>query len=289
MSRSESRVKGSYFVTTISVMLVLVVVGALVFILLNAKNLTDHMRRNIGFVVMLKDNANEAEVRRVRKNLDTQPYTFSSVFISKEQAARDFQEEMGEDFVEVLGANPLRASIELKLNPVYANNDSLEMIAQSLQRYDVIHEIYYQKSRVQDINDNIRHISLIFLIVSAVLMLISFTLIRNTIHLAVYSRRLLIKTMQLVGATRFFIARPFLSGNMWRGFIGGLLANVLLLAGIYLVQENYANAIEVNIIHFNIIIIMIVFVVVCGMLLSLFSAWFSVNRYLNRNLDDLYA
>ena len=288
MSQTESRKgKSAYFVPTISISLVLIVVGMLVFILLNARAISDHVKRNIGFAVIVKDNTNEAEIKRVQKILDTQPYVYTSKYITKEQAAKSFKKEMGEDFERILGANPLLPSIEIKLNPAYANNDSLAMIEKGLARFDIIHEVYYQKSMIESINENIRRITIIFLIVGAVLVLISFTLIRNMIHLAVYSQRLLIKTMQLVGATPFFICKPFVYGSMWRGFFGALIANVVLLGAIFFVQENVGNVI--NIMRQDVILFMVAFVILSGVVLSFFSAWFSVRRYLRRDLNDLYV
>ena len=285
MSRTESRKgKSAYFVPTISISLVLIVVGMLVFILLNARAVSDHVKRNIGFAVIVKDNTNEVEIKRVQKILDTQPYVYTSKYITKEQAAKSFKKEMGEDFERILGANPLLPSIEIKLNPAYANNDSLAMIEKGLARFDIIHEVYYQKSMIESINENIRRITIIFLIVGAVLVLISFTLIRNMIHLAVYSQRLLIKTMQLVGATPFFICKPFVYGSMWRGFFGALIANLVLLGAIFFVQENV-----INIMRQDVILFMVAFVILSGVVLSFFSAWFSVRRYLRRDLNDLYV
>ena len=288
MSRTESRKgKSAYFVPPISISLVLIVVGMLVFILLNARAVSDHVKRNIGFAVIVKDNTNEVEIKRVQKILDTQPYVYTSKYITKEQAAKSFKKEMGEDFERILGANPLLPSIEIKLNPAYANNDSLAMIEKGLARFDIIHEVYYQKSMIESINENIRRITIIFLIVGAVLVLISFTLIRNMIHLAVSSQRLLIKTMQLVGATPFFICKPFVYGSMWRGFFGALIANLVLLGAIFFVQENVGNVI--NIMRQDVILLMVGFVILSGVVLSFFSAWFSVRRYLRRDLNDLYV
>ena len=283
----SKRGKGSYFVSTISISLVLIVVGMLVFILLNARLISDHVRRNIGFAVIVKDNTNEAEIKRVQKILDTRPFVYSSTYITKEQAAKSFKKEMGEDFEAILGGNPLLPSIEIRLNPEYANNDSLAVIEKGLARFDIIHEVYYQKSMIESINENIHRITLLFLIGGAVLVLISFTLIRNTIHLAVYSQRLLIKTMQLVGATPFFICKPFVYGSMWRGFFGALIANLILLGAIFVVQEKVSKVI--NIMHMDVIVVMVGFVMLSGVLLSFFSAWFSVRRYLNKDLNTLYA
>ena len=257
----SKRVKGSYFVSTISISLVLIVIGMLVFLLLNAKMLSDYVKQNVGFSIIVKDN-------------------------TKEDAAKAFKQEVGEDFEAILGANPLLPSIEIKLNPVYAHPDSLKNIEKSLERFDIIQEVYYQKSMVESINDNIRRITLLFLIITAVLVLISFTLIRNTIHLAVYSQRFLIKTMQLVGAKPFFICKPFICDSVWRGFFGGLIANVVLLGMIFFVQEKAGDV--VYIIHRDVIVIMVGTVLLCGVLLSLLSAWFSVYGYLNKDMDELY-
>ena len=285
-STGNKRVRGSYFVSTISISLGRAVVGMRVCKMVNAKMVSDHVKRNIGFSVIVKDGTKEAEIQRVQKLLDMQPFVYSSEYITKAAAAEAFKKEMGEDFEAILGTNPLLPSIEIKLNPEYANSDSLRMIEKSLGRFDVIQEVYYQKSMVESINDNIRRISLLFLVVGAALVLISFTLIRNTIHLAVYSQRFLIKTMQLVGAKPFFICRPFVAGSMWRGFFGALIANAVLLGVIFFAQKNVGDV--VDIIHLNTILTMVGFVLLSGVLLSFFSAWFSVYNYLKRDINDLY-
>lgn len=278
--------KGSYFVPTLSIALVLVVVGTLVFILLNARLISEYVKQNIGFSIIVKDNVNEAEIKKMQKILDTKPFVSSSVFISKAEAAREFKKELGEDFEEVLGYNPLLPSVEIKLNPVYANNDSLAVIEKRLLADEVVQEVSYQKSLVHMINENVRRISIILLIAGAALMLISFTLIRNTIHLAVYSQRFLIKTMQLVGAKPFFICRPFIRNSMWFGFFGSMFANLILLAAIYFLQKEVGGV--VDLMNKELIIIMVVFVMVCGILLSLVSSWLSVSGYLRKDVNELY-
>lgn len=193
MSSSKKRkVAGSYFVSMLSIALVLVVVGLLVFIILNARQISNHVKQNIGFSIIVKDNVNEAEIKKMQKLLDVKPFVSSSVFISKEEAAKEFKKELGEDFEAVLGYNPLLPSLEIKLNPLYANNDSLAIIEKNLMANEIVKEVSYQKSLVHIVNENVRKISLILLVAGAALMLISFTLIRNTIHLAVYSQRFLI-------------------------------------------------------------------------------------------------
>ena len=282
----KKRVTGSYFVSTLSISLVLVVVGILVFILLNARQVSDHVKQNIGFSIIVKDNVKEADIKKMQKILDTKPFVSSSVFISKEEAAREFKKELGEDFEGVLGYNPLLPSVEIKLNPIYANNDSLAVIEKSLLTNEVVKEVSYQKSLVHMINENVRRISIILLIAGAALMLISFTLIRNTIHLSVYSQRFLIKTMQLVGAKPSFICKPFIQNSVWFGFFGSMFANLLLLAAIYFLQQEVGGV--VDLMDKRLIIIMVVFVTLCGIFLSLISSWLSVSRYLNKDVNDLY-
>ena len=286
MSRRKRRVAGSYFVSTLSIALVLVVVGILVFILLNARAISDHVKQNIGFSIIVKDNVNEAEMKKMQKLLDTKPFVASSVFVSKAEAARNFKEELGEDFEQVLGYNPLLPSIEVKLVPQYANNDSLEIIEKKLVAYDIIQEVSYQKSLVQYVNENVRKISIILLIAGAALVLISFTLIRNTIHLSVYSQRFLIKTMQLVGAKPFFICRPFIRNSVWFGFFGSMIANMILLLAVYFLQKEVGGVI--NIMNRDLLIVMVAFVFVSGILLSFVSSWMSVLKYLHKDLNDLY-
>ena len=283
---NKKRVTGSYLVSTLSIALVLVVVGVLVFILLNARQVSDYVKQNIGFSIIVKDNVNEAEVKKMQKILDTQPFVASSVFISKEEAARVFKRELGEDFEEVVGYNPLLPSVEIKLNPVYANNDSLVVIEKNLLGNEVVQEVSYQKSLVHMINENVRRISIILLIAGAALMLISFTLIRNTIHLAVYAQRFLIKTMQLVGAKPFFICKPFIQNGIWFGFFGSMFANLILLAAIYFLQKEVGGVIDLM--NKELIIVMVGVVMVCGVVLSLLSAWMSVTRYLKKDMDELY-
>ncbi len=285
--KKSKKTAGSYFVSTLSIALVLVVVGILVFVLLNAKVISNHVKQNIGFSIIVKDNINEAEIIKMQKILDTKPFVASSVFISKEEAARNFKKELGEDFEEVLGYNPLLPSIEIKLDPLYANNDSLAVIEKKLAAYDVIQEVSYQKSLVEYINDNIRKISFILLIAGAALVLISFTLIRNTIHLSVYSQRFLIKTMQLVGAKPFFICKPFIQNSVWFGFLGSVFANLVLLGTIYLIQKEVGGVIDIM--NKELIIWMVGFVFVSGILLSFLSSWLSVLKYLNTDLNDLYG
>lgn len=277
---------GSYLVSTLSISLVLVVLGILVFVLLNARQLSNHVKQNIGFSIIVKEGVKEAEIKKLNKILDTKDFVASSEYISQEAAAKEYREELGEDFVAILGYNPLLPSIEIKLNPIYANNDSLEVIEKQLLADEQIFEVVYQKSLVHMVNENVRKISMILLGASLLLVIISFTLIRNTIHLTVHSRRFLIKTMQLVGAKSFFICRPFIRDGFWYGMLAALLANVMLMGILLVMQREFEGV--VNLFNREILIAMVLFVVLFGALLSMFSAWLSAKSYINRDLNDLY-
>ncbi|MGL5681552.1 MAG: cell division protein FtsX [Marinifilaceae bacterium] len=285
---SEKRTKGggSYLVSTLSISLVLVVLGVLVFVLLNARQLQDYVKQNIGFSIIVRDNVEEAEIKKLNKILDTRDFVLSSQYISKEDAAIAYQKELGEDFVGVLGYNPLLPSIEIKLNPLYANEDSLSIIERRLLQNEQIQEVVYQRSLVHKLNENVRKISMVLLGASLLLVIISFTLIRNTIHLTVYSRRFLIKTMQLVGARAYFICKPFLADGFWYGLLAALLANTMLMGLLIVLQREFDGMI--NLLNQEILIAVVAFVVVFGIFLSTCCAWLSAYAYIRKDVNDLY-
>ncbi|PLX11221.1 MAG: cell division protein FtsX, partial [Marinilabiliales bacterium] len=213
MSKKETnitkrRLRSSYITSIISISLVLFLLGLLGLLVLNAKRLSDYVKENIGFSVILKENVKEVDVILLQKSLDASEYVKSTNYITKEEAAEELQQELGEDFINFLGFNPLLASIEVHLYAEYANQDSINFIEKDLQQYEQIKEVFYQKSLVSLVNENIRKISLIILIFSGLLLLVAITLINSTIRLSVYSKRFIINTMQLVGANRGFIRRP---------------------------------------------------------------------------------
>src|SRR6056297_1571436 len=220
---TKRRLRSSYL-TSISITLVLFMLGVLGLLILNAQRLSEYVKENIGFSIILKENVKEVDVILLQKTLDAAEYVKSTKYITKEQAAKELQEELGENFIDFLGYNPLLASIEVHLYADYANPDSIKIIEQDFQQYELIKEVFYQKSLVSLVNENIRKISFIILVFSGLLFLIAIALINNTIRLSVYSKRFIINTMQLVGATRGFIRRPFLFRSVWQGIVAALLA-----------------------------------------------------------------
>ncbi|MCK4637803.1 MAG: permease-like cell division protein FtsX, partial [Bacteroidales bacterium] len=221
---SKRRLKSSYVTTLVSITLVLFMLGMLGLIILHAKKLSDYVKENIGFSIIMKENVKEAGIIQLQKTLDASDYVKSTEYITKEKAAEELTKDLGEDFIDFLGYNPLLPSIDLRLKAEYANIDSLAIIEKDLLANKNVKEVFYQKSLVHLINKNLRRISIIILGFSILLLIIAIALINNTIRLSVYSKRFLIKSMQLVGATQAFIRRPFILKGILHGILGAFIA-----------------------------------------------------------------
>ncbi len=270
----------------VSIALVLFMLGLIGFLVLNAKKLSDYVKENIGFTVFLREGINEADAFKIQKILDTKHYVKETTYVTAEQAARDFQNEIGENFIDFLGFNPLVPSIDVRLHANYANPDSIKMIEKDLQEFTEIKEVHYQKSLVSLINENVKKISLFILIISGILFLIAFALINNTIRLAVYSKRFLIRTMQLVGATNRFIRRPILTTSLVQGSVGAITAIAMLTGMIYLLQKELEGIIGFD--DFTILAILYSSVFILGEIINWISTYFAVNKYLKIKTDKLY-
>ncbi|MGL4364201.1 MAG: cell division protein FtsX [Bacteroidales bacterium] len=281
------RLRNSYLSTIVSISLVLFMLGLMGILLLNASRLSRYVKENIGFAVVLQDNASDADIAWVRKQLDVAPYVRETKFISKDEAAKELSEMLGEDFVSFLGYNPLPVSIEAKLRYHYANNDSIAIIENELRQFQQIKEVSYQKSLVTLVNDNINKISAILLLFSVLLFSVSLAQISNTIRLSTYSRRFLIKTMKLVGATRGFIIRPFLAKSALHGVISAIIA-LLLLIGLFSLVRNELGRDMIQLVNIEIIGILFFLLVVIGVAVGSISTYFAVNRYLDMSNDELY-
>ena len=283
---TKRRLRSSYVTSIISISLVLFLLGMLGMLILNAKRLSDYVKENIGFSVILKENVKEVDVILLQKSLDASEYVKSTNYITKLEAAEELQKELGEDFIEFLGFNPLLASIEVHLYADYANQDSINLIEKNLQQYEQIKEVFYQKSLVSLVNENIRKISLIILVFSGLLLLVAITLINSTIRLSVYSKRFIINTMQLVGATRGFIRRPFLYRSAGNGIFAAFLAGGLLAAMLYAAQQEFRDIISFQ--DVEIVIVLFLCVLVFGILINWISTFFAVSKYLRMKVDKLY-
>jgi len=270
----------------ISLSLVLFFIGMLALVLINAQKLSNYVKENIGFTIMLQDNSSEIETLEIQKLLDASNFVKQTVFISKEEATKELEKELGEDFVDFLGYSPLLASIDVKLNAQYANSDSLRIIDAELRKNDIVHDVYYQENIVDKINSNANRISVFLLGFSGLLFILSFVLINNTIRLSIYSKRFLVRTMSLVGAKNSFIQKPFLANSMYQGMYGAIFAIFMLIGSIHLIQSETAKILNIN--DLQIIAFVFILIFIFGLLISWLSTYFAVKKYLNLKENDLY-
>lgn len=283
---ARRRAQSSYFSTVISISLVLFMLGTLGLIVLHAQKLSDYVKENIGFSVILKENVKEVDIVQLQKTLDAANYVKSTEYITKEKAAESLKNDLGEDFISFLGYNPLLASIEVRLKADFANNDSIAWIERDLLSNTKVKEVIYQKSLISMVNENIKKISLVMLGFSALLLLISIALINNTIRLSIYSKRFLIKSMQLVGATKGFIRRPFVIKGIMQGIYAGIISVALLVGLLYLAQREIPELLFLQ--DEQLIAILFAFVILLGILISWLSTFLAVRKYLRLKTDDLY-
>jgi cell division transport system permease protein len=283
---TRRRLNSSRITTVISISLVLFAIGLVGMLLLHTKKLSDYVKENIGFTVYMNKNVKEAEIVQLQKELDAMEYVRSTEYISEEKAAESFQQDLGDDFVSFIGYNPLHTSIEVHLKAQYAEGLYFDQIETMLKKKPIVKEIEYQKSLVQTINDNVRKISALLLVFSLLLLLIAVTLINNTIRLAVYSKRFLIKTMQLVGATEGFIRKPFLNVSIIIGLISSFIAIGMLIIVIYISRIEIPEIISLQ--SLDLFLILFAFVILIGFVISLISTYIAVRKYLKQKVDYLY-
>jgi cell division transport system permease protein len=283
---NKRRLRGSYVTTTISLSLVLFMIGLVGLLLLNAKKLSDIVKENINFTIVLKPETHEVDILRLQKELDVLNYVKSTEYITQERAASEFKKTLGEDFVNFLGYNPLLSSIEIKLHAGYANSDSITKIENKFKNNPLIQEIIYEKSLIHLVNENIRKISIVILGFSGLLFLIAIALINNTVRLNVYSKRFVIRTMQLVGATKSFIRKPFLINSILHGFLASLISIILIALLIYFVQQEL-QGIDL-LVDVNLTGILFSGLAGLGILINLVSTYFAISKYLNIETEHLY-
>jgi cell division transport system permease protein len=283
---SKAKLGGSYLTLVISVSLVLFLLGILGLVIINAKELSDYFRESLTFSVILDEDAREADIRMLQKDLDAKPSVKSTEYVSKDEAATKMKEDMGEDFISFLGDNPLPPSIDVYLYAGYTNRDSVVKFEKYILEYPFVKEVWYEDSLLFLINENVRKISIFLLIISSFLFLIAVTIINNTIRLAIYSKRFLIRTMQLVGATRTFIRKPFLIRSIYHGVLAALTAMLLLMGLLYLVEKEFLMLFSFE--STKLLAVLGVLLIIAGILINLVSTYLSVNRYLSISEDKLY-
>lgn len=283
---SGKRVTGSHLTLVISVSLVLFLLGLLGLVVINARELSNYFRESLSFSIFLDDGAREADIRMLQKDLDAKHYVKSTVYVSKDEAAAKMKEELGEDFISFLGDNPLPPSIDVYLYADYTSPDSVAKIEKYVTEYPFVEEVLYRESLLILINENINKISVFILIISAFMFIISVTIINNTIRLGIYSRRFIIRTMQLVGATRSFIRKPFLVQGAFQGLVAALLAMILIMGLLYLIEREFFLIFTFE--SPKMLLLLGAGIVITGILISTISTFFSVNRYLDIPEDKLY-
>jgi cell division transport system permease protein len=283
---SKARLRSSYLTVIVSISLVLFLLGVLGMVIINARGLSDYFKESLTFSIMLDEEAKEADIRMLQKDMDSKPYVKSTEYISKDEAAAKLKNDLGEDFVNFLGYNPLSSSIDVYLLAKYTRPDSVSKIEKYVMEFPFVKEVYYQESLLYLINENVNKISFFILIISVFLFLIALTIINNTIRLSVYSKRFLIRTMQLVGATKGFIRRPFLIKSVFHGLIAGVIAMILLLGLLYLVEKEFFLLFTFK--ETNLLFLLGASIILIGIIINVISTFFSVNRYLGISEDKLY-
>ena len=288
-SSSKRRVAGSYFMSMMSIALVLFLLGVFALLMMHAQKLSNHLKENIGFEIVMNSNVKEANILQLQKELDAMPAVKSTEYITKDEAIHRLSDDLGEDFLQWLGneENPLLPSIDVRFNAAWANNDSISIIEAQLLKNADVKEIYYQKSMVNLVDQNVKRIGLGLLIASVILLFIAIALIRYTLRLSIYAKRFLVRSMLLVGATASYIRRPFIKSGMSQGFFGALLADIMLALLLYGLMKRLPELAIVQ--DYRIIIGIFVGIIILGILLGGLSTRSALRKYLKADVDRLYA
>ena len=285
-SFNKRRLLTSYFSVIVSITLVLFLLGFFGFLVFSTKKLANHFKEQVTVTILIKDEAKSADIAQLQKTLSVASFVKSLRFISKDEAAETFSKDIGEDFVSFIGTNPLQNVIDLSLKAEYAEPDRMTEIKRELEQNSFVSEVVYDQSLVALIHENVNRIGLITLVFSALFTFVSVLLINASIRLSIYSKRFIIKTMQLVGATRSFIRRPFIRTNVRLGILSAFLAILLFYGALLAIVKSYP---EFSILLDNTILcIVFIGILAMGILISWLSTYFATQRFLNLNTNDLY-
>lgn len=283
---NKSKLGSTTVYTVISISLVLFFVGLLGVLMFFANKVSVIAKENVVLSVVIKDKTKLKEIKKLQSKLQNKEYVKNIEYVSKEKAAKFLEKELGEDFVGFLGFNPLQASLEIKLKSKYVSVSEIEKIKQKILNERVVSEINYQKPLLENIDKNIAKIGTIILLLTALMYIVSLALIHSTIRLTIHSRRIIIRTMRLIGATNEFIKKPFIINGILQGLISSLIAVMMIGAVLIFIDNEFGDIISLN----DIPMISIVFVgiVVVGVILSYFSVSFATNKFLNARGDDAF-
>jgi cell division transport system permease protein len=282
----KRRLISSYFSVVLSVFLVLFLLGILGFFIINSHKLANNFREKIAMTVFFKNDANDSILKAFGKELKAAKFTKSFVYVSKEQAAKEHTDIIGEDFMTFLGTNPLQNSYDINLKADYVEKDSIAKIESILHKNPMVSDIVYDKQLVNLVNDNIKKVSMWILIISGFLTFIAVLLINSSLRLSIYSHRFIIKTMQMVGATKAFIRKPFVMRSIKLGMIGAGLAIIALIGVLIYIQTNFP---DLGILDDKLLVAFVLILVFgMGVLITWISTYFATQRFLNLRTDDLY-
>ncbi len=283
---SKTTFINSKVTSAISVALVLFLLGLIVLLSLFANNLSRYVKENLSFSIILNDDMKESDIRLFQAKIEAQPYTKSVQYMSKQKAAEEMTKELGENPETFLGYNPFHATLEVNLNSEYANSEDLTVIEKNLRKDSNVGDLIYRKDLMDSVNQNMNRIMFVLSVLAGLLLFISFALINNTIRLMIYSKRFLIHTMKLVGASNSFIRKPFIISNLFSGIIAGFVASGLLLGVLYYVANGVNNILEL--VNTEMLLIVFASIMISGILISVLATCFAVNKYLRTKGGDLY-
>ena len=282
----KRKLRTSSLSTMLSISLVLLMLGSMGFIYLNTQRLTNYIKENVGFTLILQENIKKVDRLQLQKSLDASPEIKSTEFVSKEDAAKILESDLGEDFITFLGFNPLSASIDVYMNAEYANEKRIEALENELQKKPIIKEIIIQKDLIAAINNNVKKLSTILISFCSLLLIVAIALINNTIRLTVYSQRFTIQSMKLVGATNAFIRKPFIRNGILQGVFAALIGIVFLIIGLFSLHKEMPELLLLE--DMPTIGIIFTGILIFGVLISTIVTNFSVGKYLKMNENDLY-
>jgi cell division transport system permease protein len=282
----KRRVITSYFSVVLSIFLVLFLLGILGLFVINSKRLSDNFKEEIVMTVFFKTEASDSAITAFNSELKTAKFAKSFAYVSKEKAAEQHKKVIGEDFMQFLGVNPLQNSFDIHLKADYVTNPEIAKIQNRLRKNDMIADIVYDKQLVTLVNDNIKNISMWILIISCVFALVSVLLINSSLRLSIYANRFIIKTMQMVGATKSFIRKPFIKTNVILGFVGAVMAILALIGVLVYIQTSFPS---LGIMENQLaIVVVLLSILVLGIVITFISTYFATQRFLNLRTDDLY-
>jgi len=283
---NKRRLRSSYISVIVSMTLVLFLMGLLSTVLYHSKAIANQVQENIAFTVLLKPDAKQVMVKQFQRQLEMSDHIKSTEFISKDEAATSLEKDLGEDFINFLGFNPLTDAIDIHFQAYYTQTNAPEHIEQELLAMSVVQKVIYDKSLIRLLNDNLQKVSYLLLALSSLFALISIALINSSIRLTIYSKRFLIKTMQLVGATKKFIRKPFI----WKSLQHGLLASLLAILAIEVLISSGAEILpEINRLHqANARIILYSGILIVGLIIPWACTYFAVRKYLKLTTDELH-